>query len=216
MAKRPTPKPSATRRPSKFSAAGWRASGAKSKAASGPVDSGRVGKGTKASGPAKAGDKKSAPVVPGLDLMRNLNFSLYHLTVFGILVFGVFSLEPHVRTWVEQQQQIAALQAEVNQAKKAVADMEEERVRWDDPVYVRSQARDRLYYVMPGEVSYLVMDADGVDTSDTTGTVGAQMADARNTTEITDQIRETKDNWVDSLLYTVVHAGLDEPKQESK
>lgn len=194
MAKRPTSKPSATRRPSKFSAAGSRASAG------------------------KVSDKKSkaAPVVPGLDLMRNINFSLYHLTLFGIIIFGVISLEPHVKTWVEQQQQIAALRAEVDQAKKDVADMQEERVRWDDPVYVRSQARDRLYYVMPGEVSYLVMDADGVDTSDTTGTVGAQMADARNTSEITDQIRETNDNWVDSLLYTVVHSGLDEPKQETK
>lgn len=154
--------------------------------------------------------------MPGLDLMRNINFSLYHLTLFGIIIFGVVSLEPHVKTWVEQQQLIAELRAEVDQAKKDVADMQEERVRWDDPVYVRSQARDRLYYVMPGEVSYLVMDADGVDTSDTTGTVGAQMADARNTSEITDQIRETNDNWVDSLLYTVVHSGLDEPKQETK
>ena len=194
MAKRPTSKPSATRRPSKFSAAGSRASAG------------------------KVNEKKSkaAPVVPGLDLMRNINFSLYHLTLFGIIIFGVISLEPHVKTWVEQQQQIAALRAEVDQAKKDVADMQEERVRWDDPVYVRSQARDRLYYVMPGEVSYLVMDADGVDTSDTTGTVGAQMADARNTSEITDQIRETNDNWVDSLLYTVVHSGLDEPNQETK
>lgn len=198
MAKRPAPKPSATRRTSKFSAAGSRAS------------AGKVS--------ARNSDRKpkAAPVVPGLDLMRNINFSLYHLTLFGIIIFGVVSLEPHVKTWVEQQQQIAALSAEVAQAKKDVADMQEERVRWDDPVYVRSQARDRLYYVMPGEVSYLVMDADGVDTSDTTGTVGAQMADARNTSEITDQIRETKDNWVDSLLYTVVHAGLDEPKQETK
>ncbi len=206
MAKRPTPKPGATRRPSKFSAAGWRASGVRSKAAAT----------AKAASPAKGSDKKSAPVVPGLDLKRNINFSLYHLTLFAVVIYGVVALEPHVRTWVEQQQQIAALSAEVETAKQDVADMQEERIRWDDPVYVRSQARDRLYYVMPGEVSYLVMDADGVDTSDTTGTVGAQMADARNTTEISDQIRETNDNWVDSLLYTVVHSGLDEPEQETK
>ncbi|MDE2386744.1 MAG: septum formation initiator family protein, partial [Actinomycetales bacterium] len=101
--------------------------------------------------------------------------------------------------------------AQVEQAKKDVASMQVERKRWDDPVYVRSQARDRLYYVMPGEVSYLVMDSEGIDPNDTSGTVGAQMADRRNTTEITNKIRESKDNWVDSLLYTVVHSGVDQP-----
>ena len=46
-------------------------------------------------------------------------------------------------------------------------DMQAERDRWQDPVYIRSQARDRLYYVLPGEVSYLVMDSEGLDFSDT-------------------------------------------------
>jgi hypothetical protein len=91
--------------------------------------------------------------------------------------------------------------------------MTEERKRWEDPVYVRAQARDRLYYVMPGEVSYLVMDAQGVDMSDTTGTVGEMLAERANTTEITTNLRKTKQNWVDSVLYSVVRAGLDEPTE---
>ena len=66
---------------------------------------------------------------------------------------------------------------------------------------------------MPGEVSYLVLDAAGIDPNDTSGTVGAQMAEKRNTAELAKKIRVTKDNWVDSLLYTVVHAGTDEPAE---
>ena len=89
--------------------------------------------------------------------------------------------------------------------------MTEERKRWEDPVYVRAQARDRLYYVMPGEVSYLVMDASGVDMSDTSGTVGEMLAERANTTEISQSLRKTKNNWVDAVLYSVVRAGLDEP-----
>ena len=64
---------------------------------------------------------------------------------------------------------------------------------------------------MPGEVSYLVMDAQGVDMSDTTGTVGEMLAERANTTEITTNLRKTKQNWVDSVMYSVVRAGLDEP-----
>ena len=55
------------------------------------------------------------------------------------------------------------------------------------------------------------MDAQGVDMSDTTGTVGEMLAERANTTEITTNLRKTKQNWVDSVMYSVVRAGLDEP-----
>lgn len=192
MPTRPTPpKGNATRRSANKPAAGSRTSGTRGGAA-------------RANGPRS---------IQGLDLVRSIRFNTYNLVVVGLMVAGVLSVQGDVQTWFTQQQQLADVQAQVDAAKKAVAQMQVERKRWDDPVYVRSQARDRLYYVMPGEVSYLVMDANGIDPNDTSGTVGARMAETRNTTEITKQIRETKDNWVDSLLYTVVHAGTDQPTQ---
>lgn len=145
------------------------------------------------------------------DRLRGLQVNFQMLTVLAVIVLAVVTLAPTVQTLFVQRQQIADLQHQVEQAKKAVADMTEERKRWEDPVYVRAQARDRLYYVMPGEVSYLVMDAQGVDMSDTTGTVGEMLAERANTTEITTNLRKTKQNWVDSVLYSVVRAGLDEP-----
>jgi len=33
--------------------------------------------------------------------------------------------------------------------------------RWRDPAYIQSQASARFGYVMPGETSYVVLDADG-------------------------------------------------------
>lgn len=145
------------------------------------------------------------------DRLRGLQVNFQMLTVLAVIVLAVVTLAPTVQTLFVQRQQIADLQHQVEQAKKAVAQMTEERKRWEDPVYVRAQARDRLYYVMPGEVSYLVMDAQGVDMSDTTGTVGEMLAERANTTEITTNLRKTKQNWVDSVLYSVVRAGLDEP-----
>jgi hypothetical protein len=92
--------------------------------------------------------------------------------------------------------------------------MEAERDRWQDPVYIRSQARDRLYYVLPGEVSYLVMDAEGMDFTDTSGTVGALLADRRRADEITTEISAANDNWVDSLLESFLRAATDKPETE--
>ena len=36
--------------------------------------------------------------------------------------------------------------------------LRDERERWNDETFIVTQARERLYYVMPGEVSYLVID----------------------------------------------------------
>ena len=141
---------------------------------------------------------------------RRLNF--YALVWIAVIVLGAFVLAKPVSVWFQQAQDIAAVQTQLDQAKSDLGKMKVERKRWDDPVYIRSQARDRLYYVLPGEVSYLVTDASSVDTSDLSGTVGAALAKQRNSSQISADIMRVKKNWVDSLLLSVVHAGIDEPK----
>ena len=142
---------------------------------------------------------------------RGAGFNIQVVTLFAVIVFGVFSLAPTIQIWFTQRQQIADLQLEVQQAKDDVQNMRVERQRWDDPVYIRQQARSRLYYVLPGEVSFLVMDADGLDLSDTSGTVGAKLAEQRRSTNITDSVVETRKNWVDNIVESVLRAGLEEP-----
>jgi cell division protein FtsB len=144
--------------------------------------------------------------------MRGMRVNTYTITLLAMIVLGVLTLAPRVQEWFLLRQQVAAAQADVEQARKDVTNMQSEVKRWEDPVYIRSQARDRLYYVMPGEVSYLVMDADGVNTSDISGTVGAMLADQRNYGQISKSIKETRNNWVDSLVETVIVAGIDLPK----
>ena len=129
-----------------------------------------------------------------------------------MIVLGVLTLAPRVQEWFILRQQVAQAQADVSKARNDVTNMQTEVKRWEDPVYIRSQARNRLYYVMPGEVSYLVMDANGVNTSDTSGTVGAMLADQRNNGQISKSIKQTRNNWVDSILETVIVSGIDEPK----
>jgi cell division protein FtsB len=144
--------------------------------------------------------------------MRGMRLNTYTITLLAMIVLGVLTLAPRVQEWFVLRQQVAQAQADVAKARSDVKNMQSEVKRWEDPVYIRSQARDRLYYVMPGEVSYLVMDAQGVNNADVSGTVGAMLADQRNYGQISKSIKETRNNWVDSVMETVIVAGIDEPK----
>jgi len=143
--------------------------------------------------------------------LQGMRVNLQTVTILGLIVLGIISLAPQAQTWYQQRQQIADLRAQVQQAKQDVAHMRTERKRWSDPVYIRSQARDRLYYVLPGEVSYLVMDANGISSSDVSGTVGAQLNQERSSVNISRNIIRAKKNWVNSLMQSVVRAGIEEP-----
>jgi cell division protein FtsB len=168
-----------------------------------PVSASRT---TKAKAPKSARSQASA------EWVRGMRLNTYTITLLAMIVLGVLTLAPRVQEWFILRQQVAQAQADVAKAQSDVKTMQTEVKRWEDPVYIRAQARDRLYYVMPGEVSYLVMDANGVDTSDKSGTVGAMLADQRNYGQISKTIKETRNNWVDSVLQTVIVAGIDEPK----
>jgi len=143
--------------------------------------------------------------------LRGLQNNLQVVAILGMVVLAIIALSPQVQILNQQRQQIADLQTQVAQAKANLAHMRVERKRWSDPVYIRSQARDRLYYVLPGEVSYLVMDAKGLNTSDVSGTVGAALAQQRASTKISSSITRAKKNWVNSLMQSVVRAGIEEP-----
>lgn len=80
-----------------------------------------------------------------------------------LLVLGalIVSYAQSLRVWFDQHQQISALQQEIRDREKRVSQLDDEIARWDDDAYVRAQARQRLGWVMPGEVGYRVIGADG-------------------------------------------------------
>ncbi|MCP2326605.1 cell division protein FtsB [Hamadaea flava] len=57
-----------------------------------------------------------------------------------------------LRVYFGQQDEISALQADQARQRAHIAELEQTRQKWDDPEYVRIQARRRLFYVRPGEV----------------------------------------------------------------
>jgi len=81
------------------------------------------------------------------------------LVVLGVIaVVLTVLLAPAIRSYVAQRHQIDLLTARVADQRTQVGDLQRERNAWDDPAYVKAQARDRLKFVMPGDRAYTVID----------------------------------------------------------
>lgn len=65
-----------------------------------------------------------------------------------------------LRTYVEQRIEINRLEAEQSAQSEHIEELEAERVKWDDPEYVKAQIRSSLLLVPPGEDLVIVIDED--------------------------------------------------------
>lgn len=76
-----------------------------------------------------------------------------------------------MRIYLDQQRDMATAQAQIDERTAAIAKLEDELARWNDPNYIRTQARERLGWVLPGEVGYRVIGADGTVESGEVGSI---------------------------------------------
>lgn len=76
----------------------------------------------------------------------------------GLLLVVGIALAPFLKDAVNQQAELAALERDVAAREQRVDELEQQLERWEDPAFVKAQARQRLKYVMPGEVGYVVLD----------------------------------------------------------
>lgn len=81
----------------------------------------------------------------------------------SLVVVALAALLPTVNSYVTQRQQLAELQAEVQQQEKDVEELQDQVSRWEDPAYVAARARERLLFAMPGETQYRLTDTSGKD-----------------------------------------------------
>lgn len=83
------------------------------------------------------------------------------LIVFIALFIAAITLAPPVQHYFVQRAQISALQSNVSDNARQLAAARAELEKWRDPAYIKSQARARLHYVLPGEREYIVIGANG-------------------------------------------------------
>ncbi|HET6299850.1 septum formation initiator family protein [Microbacterium sp.] len=128
--------------------------------------------------------------------LGGIRFSGFMAIMLGLVVLAAFVLVPTVGTYVDQRQQIAALQQAVQATEEEVAALEAQRDRFDDPAYITAQARERLYYVRPGEVVYLV-DNDLPD----------ELL-PREQEPVSDDVEITRTDWMSQFVRTLTEAGI--------
>ncbi|MEO3757849.1 septum formation initiator family protein [Mycobacterium sp. B14F4] len=61
-----------------------------------------------------------------------------------------------VRTYFAQRTEMKQLKATEEQLRSQIAELEQQKVKLADPVFIAAQARERLGFVMPGEIPYQV------------------------------------------------------------
>jgi cell division protein FtsB len=79
--------------------------------------------------------------------------------IVGLLVLAMLLAYAYpVRVYLNQQAEIAAIEAAQAAQRKHIAELMVERAKWDDDEYVKAQARKRLHFVLPGEKVYVIVD----------------------------------------------------------
>jgi cell division protein FtsB len=123
-------------------------------------------------------------------------FSGRMLALAVVMIAITIMLAPTVKIFFDKRAELAALSADI-EARQAEQDVLRQQLsRWQDPNYVKQQARDRINMVMPGESGYWVFGSDlpAGTSSSQTATAAQDPADLP---------------WVDSLWESIRRAATD-------
>jgi len=96
---------------------------------------------------------------------RNLNFNRHQGSGRTFAIAAIFFalalfLAPPIKNYFTQRAQISALQSQLSSDYAALDAARKELTLWQNPEYIKSQARERLHFVMPGERQYIVTGGD--------------------------------------------------------
>ena len=111
----------------------------------------------------KVSDKASgngARQAQDLDPVPAKAFSGRMLALAVVMIAITIMLAPTVRIFLEKRAEISALEAEIASKEAEQAELNKQLSRWQDPNYVKQQARDRINMVMPGETGYWVFGGE--------------------------------------------------------
>ncbi len=84
------------------------------------------------------------------------------ITVLAVLTVSFAS---SLRAYLQQRDDLGGLTSSISQQQEEISALQQEKARWSDPDYVRTQAHARLGYVRPGETPFVVLrDGEPLET----------------------------------------------------
>lgn len=99
-------------------------------------------------------------------MSERLNGLNARAVALAVVVFMLaLLLAAPAQRYFAQRAQISALQHQLNASQARVQQARTELERWRDPAYIKTQARARLHFVMPGETQYIVIDSSKTKTT---------------------------------------------------
>jgi cell division protein FtsB len=101
------------------------------------------------------------------------------LALSAIFFVLALTIAPPVKHYFTQRAQISALKAQLSADNTALQKAREELLLWQDPEYIKSQARERLHFVLPGERQYIVTQVDSVGNQPSTTKIASSLADGQ-------------------------------------
>ena len=78
-----------------------------------------------------------------------------------VLAVLAVSYASSMRAYLEQKEHLEALRDAIEDSEQNIAALQREKRRWQDPAFIEAQATQRLSWVMPGEISFQVIDENG-------------------------------------------------------
>ena len=96
----------------------------------------------------------TAPPRPGKRAFTG-RAAILAVVLLGLLLAVAYPVQEYLR----QRADIAALHAQRDAVRATVSSLQSESARWDDPAFVKQQAKQRLYFVAPGEKTFVIIGA---------------------------------------------------------
>jgi cell division protein FtsB len=101
------------------------------------------------------------------------------LALSAILYILALAIAPPVKNYFTQRAQISALKSQLSADNVALQKAREELLLWQDPDFVKTQARERLHFVLPGERQYIVTETNSDGTQKSTTKIATSLVDGQ-------------------------------------
>ena len=87
-----------------------------------------------------------------------VNFRAIALVLVGVLVMLMLAVP--LRSLIQERREIKILEQQVASKQLIIDELNNRKARLADPAYIQALARERLNYVFPGEIGFVVLDEE--------------------------------------------------------
>jgi cell division protein FtsB len=101
------------------------------------------------------------------------------LALIALVFIFTLTIAPPVKHYFTQRAQINALKSQLSADNSALQKAREELLLWRDPEYIKTQARERLHFVLPGERQYIVVEGENTEAQNGTTKIASALIDGQ-------------------------------------